>query len=186
MEEVCNSIASISNEQKHTREELVSIKQQMITNNAQLGTKMEEMNTMLLAVFNHLDGQIPQNNANANNNSVSQSQLSSNGAQRTSSLQAAANDAGAASASVDMNEENCDGDDSDSDNAQRRKFMKQTHPKVFDLQGQTTDQQGSQVTPGITVDRADPPKLLHTAIDTSNGSTANLSPTAEEQAAMYD
>ena len=85
-----------------------------------------------------------------------------------------------------MNEDNCDSDESDTENAQRRKFSKQTHPKVFDLQGQTTDQQGSQVTPGITVDRADPPKLLHTAIDTSNGSTANLTPTAEEQAAMYD
>ena len=186
MEEVCNSIASISNEQKHTREELVSIKQQMVANNAQLGTKMEEMNTMLLAVFNHLDGQIPQNSANANNNSVSQSQLSASGAQTTTSLQPAASDAGAASASVDMNEENCNSNDTDHNNSERRKFLKQAHPKVFNLQGQNTDQQDSQVTPGITVNRANSPKLLHTAIDTSNGSTANLTPTAEEQAAMYD
>ena len=187
MEEVCNSIASISNEQKHTREELVSIKQQMVANNAQLGTKMEEMNTMLLAVFNHLDGQIPQNNANVNNNSVSQSQLSASGAQKTSSLQAAASDAGASSApSDDVNEVLCDVDDIDHNNTERRKFLKQAHPKVFNLQGQNTDQQDSQVTPGITVNRANSPQLLHTAIASRNGSTANLSPTVEEQSAMAD
>ena len=141
LKEVCNTITVLTNEQKQTCAELLNIKQQ----NAQLGSKMEDINTMLLAVFKHVVGQIL-NNAQP----VSQSQPSLQNAQQRSSLQsaAAATDtttmSESARATVDVTD--------DSESEARKKFVTQSHPKAFNLQ-QATEQLAIQVAPGISITR---------------------------------
>ena len=75
---------------------------------------------------------------------------------------------------IEVDKNMLDGEkDSDLEAEDARKKQKQTHPKVFEL-------------PDMTNQWANSPQLLQTTLDNSNGSNANLSPTEEEHATMYD
>ena len=184
MEQIARDVTAMSNSQRQSNSDYVHIKEQILNiakDNGDMKKEMLEMKDMIMCIATHLGG-VARNDPSSQptqgqllNSPLSQI-TSPTYNQQNQHSQPQHDERNTNTAIVDETMLGDVDQGIEDDTEASRKKLKQTHLQVFD----------TQLTPGENTHRANPPNLLHNALDLSNGSIGSHSTDEVDHASMYD